>query len=46
MARLEAERRPYYQEVADLVVDVDNDHTADWVTERLVRELGLSSPIR
>ncbi|MEA2717123.1 MAG: shikimate kinase [Actinomycetota bacterium] len=46
MARLEAERRPYYQEVADVVVDVDNDHTADWVTERLVRELGLSSPIR
>jgi shikimate kinase len=41
MTRLEAERRPYYQEVADLVVDVDNDHSADHVTERIVRELGL-----
>jgi shikimate kinase len=41
MARLEAERRPFYEEVADLVVDVDNDHPADHVTERIARELGL-----
>ena len=42
MTRLEAERRPLYEEVADLVVDVDNDHPADWVTERIVQALGLS----
>ena len=43
MRRLDAVRRPLYEEVADLVVDVDNDHTADYVTERIVRELGLSA---
>ena len=43
MTRLDAERRPFYEEVADLTVDVDNDHTADFVTERIVRELGLSA---
>ncbi len=43
MRRLDAQRRPLYGEVADLVVDVDNDHTADDVTERIVRELGLSA---
>jgi shikimate kinase len=41
MRRLEAERRPFYEEVADLVVDVDNDNSADHVTERIARELGL-----
>jgi shikimate kinase len=41
MRRLEAERRPYYEEIADLVVDVDNDNSADHVTERIARELGL-----
>jgi shikimate kinase len=43
MRRLDAVRRPLYEEVADLAVDVDNDHTADHVTERIVRELGLSA---
>src|SRR5437868_1380196 len=43
MTRLEAERRPFYEQVADLTVDVDNDHTADNVTERIIRELGLSA---
>ena len=43
MRRLDAQRRPLYAEVADLVVDVDNDHTADYVTERIVRQLGLSA---
>jgi len=43
MTRLEAERRPYYEEVADLTVDVDNEHPADQVTERIVRALGLSA---
>ncbi len=42
MRRLERERRPFYEEVADLTVDVDNDHPADHVTERIVRALGLS----
>jgi len=46
MTRLEAERRPLYQEVADLVLDVDNDHPADHVTERLVQALGLSDAAR
>jgi shikimate kinase len=46
LTRLEAERRPYYEEVADLVVDVDNDHSADWVTEQVVRQLGLSAVAR
>ncbi len=43
MRRLDAERRSLYEEVADLAVDVDNDHTADHVTERIVRALGLSA---
>jgi len=43
MRRLDAERRPLYEEVADLAVDVDNDHSADHVTERIVRMLGLSA---
>jgi len=43
MTRLEAERRPFYQEVADLIVDVDNEHPADQVTERIVQQLGLSA---
>ena len=43
MRRLEAERRPLYEEVADLTVDVDNDHPADHVTERIVEALGLST---
>ncbi len=43
MRRLDAERRPFYEEVADLVVDVDNDHPADHVTERILRALGLSA---
>jgi len=43
MTRLEAERRPYYQEIADLTVDVDNEHPADDVTERILRHLGLTS---
>jgi shikimate kinase len=39
--RLEAERRPYYEEIADLVVDVDNESSADHVTERIARALDL-----
>ena len=46
MTRLEAARRPLYEQVADLIVDVDNDHSADWVTERVIRQLGLSVPAR
>ncbi len=46
MRRLDAERRPLYQQVADLVVDVDNDHSADHVTERIVQALGLSALAR
>ncbi len=46
MRRLDAQRRPFYEEIADLTVDVDNDHTADHVTERIVRALGLSALAR
>ncbi len=46
MTRLEAIRRPLYAEVADLVVDVDNDHSADHFTEQVLRDLGLSRVAR
>jgi shikimate kinase len=46
MRRLDAERRPFYEEVADLTLDVDNDHSADEVTERIVRRLGLSAVVQ
>ncbi|MEA2686813.1 MAG: shikimate kinase, partial [Actinomycetota bacterium] len=41
MTRLDAIRRPLYEEVADLVVDVDNVHPADDVADRILSELGL-----
>lgn len=44
MTRLEAERRPYYEEIADLTFDVDNEHPADDVTERILQALGLTAP--
>ncbi|HEX7277443.1 MAG TPA: shikimate kinase [Acidimicrobiales bacterium] len=43
MRRLDAERRPFYEEIADLTVDVDNDHSADYVTERILRALDLTA---
>jgi len=38
LARLSAERRPYYEEVADVVVDVD-DATPEQVIERIMEHL-------
>jgi shikimate kinase len=39
VARLDAERRPMYAEVADVAVDVDH-LSADEVAERVEAELG------
>lgn len=46
MRRLDAVRRPLYEEVADLAVDVDNEHPADHVAERILRALGLAPVAR
>ncbi len=43
MARLFTQREPYYREVADAVIDVD-DLTLDQVADRVIAAAGLSAP--